>query len=290
MNRRTFLLATGLSLAACGEGEAQDQPPASIALDMAAPRPTAQLRIGDAAPVTAIFDTGAAASVLRLAYAQRIGVPNQGEASAHAPNGTPVSGFRTRIDNATLGDAHFSGALAVALDINLPLDGVDAIISPGVFSGRLVRFDFPAGRALVLAKDSANIPASEATPYGGENRHGQIRRTPAAPIDLPGVGALMAVADSGSSRGLLLPLALAERIPLSGPLVPGQPVRMVGAEHASFIGRINGRVRVGPVELVDPEVRFADGFDEAVVGMEILRQTVLVLDPQEHRSWLLAPS
>lgn len=287
----SVLAACALLLAgACEAGANSDDVSAAIQLDMTAPRPTAQLVIGDTEPVTAIFDTGAAGSVLRLAYAERLGLPNQGAAAAHAPSGAPVTGFRTTIDAASLGAARFDHAMAVALDINLPLDGVDAIISPGVFSGRLVRFDFPASVAQVLPRDGANMPAGEATPYAGENTHGMIRRTPAVRVELPGAGAVTAIVDSGSARGLLLPLEMARDISLSGPLVPGEPVRMVGAEHPSFIGRINGIVRVGPLTLENPEVRFADGATEVIVGMEILHNAVLVLDPQEHRSWLLVPS
>ncbi|GAN00539.1 hypothetical protein U91I_04205 [alpha proteobacterium U9-1i] len=283
-----FAIAAVLFASACNNVAADAQSSASIALDMTAPRPTAQLVIGDADPVTAIFDTGAAASVLRLSYAERIGVPNQGPASAHGPNGAPVSGFRTRIDDARLGDASFTGAMAVALDIPLPLEGVDAIIGPGVFSGRLVRFDFPAGIAHVVPRTADNTPSGEATPYHGENTHGRVRRIPAVRVDIPGAPEIVAIADSGSARGLLLPLTLAHSLPLSEPLTSGEPVRMVGAQFPSLTSRINGNVRIGPLTIENPQVRFADGIGMSVVGMEILRDAILVLDPAEHRSWLLA--
>lgn len=292
MNRRHFLLAGSLGLlavAACNAG-AQDAVAADIALDLTGPRPTAQLTVGDAAPVTAIFDSGAAASVLRLSYARGIGVPNEGAANAHGPNGSPVSGFRTTIAHASLGQAQFDNALAVALDIPLPLEGVDAIISPAVFTGRLIRFDFAAGVAQVLPLTRENTPQSPAEPYIGENSHGMIRRTPGATVSLPGGVQASATVDTGGSRGLALPLALAQRVPLQEPLTPDQPMRLVGAEWPASKGRINGAVRIGGLVLQNPEVTFADGAPFGIVGMPVLRNSVIVLDPAGQRSWVLAPA
>jgi hypothetical protein len=287
MNRRLFL-SSGIALAAaCGDGAAQTAVE-TIALDMAGPRPTAQLRIGDSAPATAIFDSGAAASVVTLAYAQRLGLPNLGTAAAHGPNGTPVQGFRTRLDNATLGGAPFSGALAVALNMNLPLEGIDAVISPSVFSGRLVRYDFPAGVAEIAPR--AQAPSGRPTAYVGESRHGQLRRTPGVEVLFPGGTSVIATADSGSARSLLLPSEFASRLPLMSPPTPVAPVRMVGAEFPATRTQISGEVRVGPLRVANPEITFAEGAAGGIVGMQILRNAILVLDPQRLQTWLLAPA
>jgi hypothetical protein len=291
MTRRlliSLVVILALSGAAC-DVSAQNDVTAVIPLDMTAPRPTAQLRIGDAAPVTAIFDTGAAASVLRLEYARRIDSPEQGQAAAHGPGGTPIQGFRTTMRDGVLGDAAFDDAMAVALDIPLPLPGVDAIISPGVFSGRYVRFDFPHGVAHVLPRTAQHRPVGEGTPYTGESTHGRVMSVPGVDVHLPNVGEITAILDTGSARGLLLPLDLAERLPLSGELTPIDPVRMVGIEHAAFSGRINGVVRIGELSINNPEVRFADGVEQAIVGMEILRNADVVLDPEMRRAWVFAP-
>jgi hypothetical protein len=286
---RALALTLVLSLAgAACDVNAQDI--ATIALDLNGPRPTAQLQIGDTEPVTAIFDTGAAASVLKLGYAQRLGLPDEGQAAAHGPGDAPVQGFRTTIRNGRLGDAAFDDAIAVAFDIQLPLEGVDAIISPGVFAGRYVRFDFTRGIAYVLPRTPQNRPVGEGTPYRGETAHGRITQTPGVELQLPNVATVMAVVDTGSARGLTLPLDLASRLPMAGELAPRDPIRLVGVEHRAFTGRIAGVVRVGPLTLENVEANFGDGIEESIVGMEILRNTEIVLDPQARRSWLLAPS
>lgn len=293
MHRRLFLAsATALAAAtAC----AQAQPAATvetIPLDLSGPRLTAQLQIGAAEPVTAIFDTGAAASVLKLAYATHIGAPNQGPAAAHAPGGTPISGYRTTIEG-RLGNARFRRAMAVALDIPLPLEGIEAIISPAVFSGRLVRFDFPRRVAEVLSKSAATLPPGRGTPYhdgGGGGGH-MVRQIPAIELVLPGQQPIMAIADTGASRGLLLPLRMAASLPLATPLAPAPPVRMVGATRDAQTARLDGAVRIGGLEFRDLEITFEDGETPANIGFSILRQAVLVLDPEAHRSWFLpAPS
>src|SRR5262245_8892114 len=139
---------------------------AVIPLDLTGPRPRAQLTIGDNPPVTAIFDSGAAASVVRRSFAERIGMLNLGQAMVAAPGGPPTPGFRTRLTNARLGDARFPEAMAVAFDMALPaLDGVDAVISPSVFSGRLVRFEFAQSRVRLLPR--AQAPTSQPAPYVG---------------------------------------------------------------------------------------------------------------------------
>ncbi len=291
MHRRLFLTsAMASTLATTGCAQAQGGGAVeTIPLDLGGPRLTAQLRIGASAPVTAIFDTGAAGSVLKLSYATRIGAPNQGEAAASAPGGTPISGYRTTIEG-TLGNARFGRAMAVALDIPLPLEGIDAIISPSVFSGRLVRFDFPMSVAEVLPKTAAAIPAGPGTSYHGDNHGHMVRRIPAIELVLPGQPGLMAIADTGASRGLLLPLRMAASLPLATPLAPAPPVRMVGIAFEAQTARLRGVARIGALELREPEITFVDGETTANVGFSILRQAVLVLDPEAHRSWLLPAS
>ncbi len=293
MHRRLFVVSAMSSALAANSACAQAQTARAvetIPLDLSGPRLTAQLRIGASEPVTAIFDTGAAGSVLKLSYATRIGAPNQGEAAASAPGGSPIIGYRTTIEG-TLGNARFGRAMAVALDIPLPLEGIDAIISPSVFSGRLVRFDFPRSVAEILPKTAAAIPAGPGTSYHGDNHGGHVvRRIPAIELALPGQPGLMAIADTGASRGLLLPLRMAASLPLATPLAPAPPVRMVGIAFEAQTARLRGVARIGALELREPEITFVDGETPANVGFSVLRQTVLVLDPEAHRSWLLPAS
>jgi hypothetical protein len=291
-------LAAGLALAAA---PARAEEPASVVaplavgampgtgtipLDMSGPRPVAMLTLDGGEPVRAIFDTGAAASVLQRDFAEASHLPHQGEGLAAGPGGQPVQGFQTSI-HGRLGDVSFPPRLAVAFPIPLPLADVRAIISPQVFSGRLVRIDFAAGQAQVLPRDPAHIPRIRGYDYLGRNDAERITRTPSVEVVLPGRRRLQAMIDTGSTAGLELPLNWATRLRLIGPLQPGPPVRLVGIQHRTFLGQVRGTVRIGELVLRDPEVRFVEDDPGGTVGMAILQHAVIVLDPARSRSWLL---
>src|SRR5262249_28694560 len=163
--------------AACGMAPAPQPAVAeTIALDLTGPRPTAQLRVNGGAPATAIFDTGAAGTILRLDYATRSALPNNGNANAHCPGGALIPGFQTTMEQGQLAAALSTGAFRVPPAIPLSLPGIDAIVTPSVFAGRLVKFVFPAGRVDVVPKTAANTPTAQADDYLGQDTHGQLRR------------------------------------------------------------------------------------------------------------------
>lgn len=282
--RRSFFAFAAVMLAACG-APARSQEAESLVLDLTGPRPTAQLSIGGGAPVTAIVDTGAGASVLSTAYAATLGLPRQGSVQAAGPGGKPTQGWLTHIPEGVLGGAHFSGPLAVVLDIPLPLPGIAAVVPPDVFKGRIVRFDFPNGLAEVVPATAAAVPAGPGHPYTGA-------RTILAAVGavLPGGETVDLRVDTGSDAFLSLPYEFAARLPLSTPLTPTKPARLVGIVHPAFMARVAGTVKVGDVVLQDPEIRFLQGGAEPSVGFAFLRNTVLVLDPAKRLTWVLPPA
>jgi hypothetical protein len=133
-------------------------------------------------------------------------------------------------------------------------------------------------------KTLASVPAGPAYRYGGEGGH----PLPTVEVEVAGQK-IVAHADSGSRHGLSFPLELAKKFPLRGPLEPQPDVHMVGGSHKAFVAKIAGKVRVGPLELTDPEVGFIEGVPIANVGIKILKHLTLVLDPQARRNWVLLP-
>jgi hypothetical protein len=95
--------------------------------------------------------------------------------------------------------------------------------------------------------------------------------------------------DTGSNRGLTLPLALAAELPLEAPPRPAGQARVGGSgqELQVYSARIRGTVLVGPVALENPEVAFIEELPRINVGMAVLRSLTIVLDPAERRGWLL---
>jgi Aspartyl protease len=261
------------------------QPAQYISLDLSGAHPTALLAIASNAPVPVIFDSGAGSSILSKDYATRLGLPDRGRVQIGSPgDSAPVTGFQTWLAEARLGDADLHNLDLVAMDLPARLEGVAGVISPRAFFGRLVRFEFAAARVTVVDKTRANLPPGPAAPYGGERGH----PLPAMQVDVAGT-AVTALLDSGSRYGLQLPFDLSQRLPLRDALVPTAPVRMIGGTHAAYSATIAGLVHVGPLVLTDPQVQFVEGVPIANVGIEVLRQTTLVLDPEGARSWLLLP-
>ena len=288
MVRTTIILAAALAGSAAAAG-AQAPPPSTpavsvetIPLDLSGPRPLASLTIGTAAPVRVIFDTGASGNVLDAEFATSLQLPNLGPARVGSPaGGTPVEGFQTRIAAGTLGNARLADVRAVAFPF--PMEGVEGVFGPGTFAGRLVHVDLGRGEVRISDKSSASLPSGEAHPYSE------------GPRGLPGVGIEIAGRrydghiDTGSNRGLSLPLALAAELPLEAPPQPAGTARAGGGgrELQVYTARVRGTVQVGPVALENPQVAFIDGLPRINVGMEVLRSLVIVLDPAERRGWLL---
>ena len=276
---RPNLIILAIALMSASAHAADEQ---SIALDTSGPRLTAQLTIDEQPSVTVIFDTGAGGSVLTAELGKMHKLPNEGTVHIGSPGGQKrLQAYLTTLPKARLGEVDITGQRAVVGDLGVPLPGISGVMSPNLFRGSLVRFELKKARALVTAKSSATIPTAAPTPY-----HGDGHALPAIEIDIAGTK-LNAHLDTGSGRGLSLPLEIAKQIKLKAPLLPAEPAKMVGGVRSAFLSRIDGTVRIGPLSLVDPEVTFIKGFVYVNVGFSILKDVTVVLDPAEQRSWLL---
>ena len=265
-------------------------PPESIPIDVSGPRPIAMLTIGSAAPVPVIFDTGASGNVIDAEYARSVGLPEEGGAMVRTPGGgTPLQGFRTTIAQGRLGNASLSGVRAVALPMPaMQALSVKGVFGPGTFSGRLVHLDLARGEVRVTEKTPDAIPAGTAYPYSGDGMHPGL---PGVTVEIAG-RSFEGHIDTGHPGILMLPLAMASQLPLDGPLrQAARPARFAdGVPRNLFEARIRGIVRIGPLTLENPEVRFMDGLERVNVGVQALRGVTVVLDPAERRSWLVLSS
>lgn len=257
----------------------------TVPLDLSRPRPIAMLTIGAGETVPVIFDTGASGNVLDLDYARSAGLPDEGPAQVGTPaGGPPLTGFRTRIDSGRLGNASIAGARAVALSMGaMQRLNVRGVFGPGTFSGRLVHLDLARGEIRVTAKTAGTLPSGPAHPYSDMG----MRSLPGVAVEIGGRG-YHAHMDTGQPGMLMMPMTMTGEVPLDGALTDGPPARLAdGVPRAVRIGRIRGAVRVGPLVLENPEVRFMEGLNRVNVGMAVLRGATIVFDPAERRSWLL---
>lgn len=256
-----------------------------LPLDLSGTRPAVSISVGGRAPELWVFDTGAAGTVVEIERARAWGLPEQGEARIGSPiGGEAPHGFRTTLAEARIGDIVLPDTSAVAMPLHAQLQRA-GVLSPNVFRGRLVQFDFAKAQARVLERTAANMPHSEATAYDGAHP------LPAVTLHLPNGETISAHIDSGAPRGILLPLALADRLPLAGALEQRGTVRFVDGARPIHLGQLVGEVRFGPVTLINPQVEFVQDLPYGNIGMALLSNMIVTLDPERRVAWIeRAPS
>ncbi len=275
MHRRAFLLAAAAAFAA----PAFAQAPLTIPLDLTRRQPRVRLSIGGVDRGEAIFDTGAFGSTFDRALAETLSLPNNGPVGiTSGAGGEPIEAYMTRITNTAINGVPTPDFDAAVLPMVRP-DTI-SVLSPAIFAGQLVRLDFQASHMQILDK-AAHTPSATAVPYTS----GEFP-LPAIPVTLPGGTVMHAHLDTGSPGSLLLPRPLADTLPLSTPLTEVGRARMINVERVIYRATLNGQIQVGPLRIDNPIVAFMDDFNHANVGMEILRQLNITLDPAEHRLWL----
>lgn len=276
-------LAFAFTLSACGAPAVRAACAPPIALDLSGVRPAVTLSVGDREPLPAIFDTGAMTTIINIESAEALGLRNEGPLLPPFDRPNHASqGYQTTLTNATLSGLPLGPTSAPVLP--LPLPGYVAIFSPNIFSGRLVTFDFAAAQLLVCDKGPDRTPSGPAYGYSP----GPFI-LPTIPVAVGGQ-TIDAHLDTGSPMGLIFPTSYAARFQLAEPMKQVGMARTHAGERPIYSAQIIGEVRVGPLTLTDPEVRFTDIVPGVNVGMALLRQMSVTLDPEEKRLWATATS
>ncbi len=276
------VLALAPTLLGVPFGLPQDKAPETetIPLYLSDRRVLAMLRVGDHAPAPVVFDTGTNGNLLDLAYAKSLGLPENGPSpSIDGSTGKPVPGFDTFIKDARLGGVRIADARATAFAY--PVTDEVGIFGPNSFPDRLVTLDLAKGRLIVQPKSPATLPAGPSFPYNA-------RRLPSIPIDLGGVR-VDALLDTGNDAPMLLPLSLASKLRLAKPLTEVGTATSAAGTQPVYGGRLKGKVRVASVVLESPRLLFIEG-GGTNVGLALIRQFRIVLDPTEGRTWVLPPA
>ncbi|GAM97590.1 hypothetical protein U91I_01217 [alpha proteobacterium U9-1i] len=250
--------------------------------DMSGTRPALSVSVGDRPAELWIFDTGAAGNVVEIERARAWSLANNGEAQIGSPiGGTPLQGFRTAISGARIGDAQLPEFNAVAMPLPAHLERA-GVLSPNTFRGQLVTLDFARNELRVREKTDANLPEGVAIPY-------QSGGHPLPGIDVHVAGQdFVAHLDTGAPHTLTFPYAMASSLPLVAPPERVGVARFVDGERARYRAQLRGQVRVGPLTLTDPEIGLIEGLPFLNVGMGLLNQMTITLDPAERRIWARA--
>jgi hypothetical protein len=259
---------------------AETGPPDSgeITLFQSPGRVLVMMRIGDGELVPMVFDTGSDGHsidrlIVKREHLKRVGTAIEHDGTTGKERTLPL----VAIDNVSLGGLKIKRLEATALDY----DRNDAmgIISSEMFTGSLVYLDLHNGRVRLAPRATTAPPAEPAIAY--------VRDIPSIHIVMPDGSTLPAHFDTGANGALSLPIALMDKVPLMEKARVVGRFKSIDTEGEVYGGRIRGTIRIGPITLDNQEVTFLG--DLANIGLPIIRQVKLVLDPAQKRNWVMKP-
>lgn len=238
-------------------------------------------------PFPFIFDTGAQGSVMDLAFARDQGLELGPEIQVASPGGRGRPGNQVSIEKLGIGGLTLEGVTSIAFD-GLPFARTPTsprgVLSPYALNGLLIALDYP-GQRLVFR--SGALPEADGREVFGWDRG---RRLPEIPASV-GQESVLLHLDTGASSGVSLPTALAERLPLDGPLVDMGFAKTIDQAKQVLGAPLKGSIGIGRYTLERPTLRFVDmASGVGNVGAAVLRQFVITIDPANARLRLAGPS
>lgn len=234
------------------------------------------MRIGNGELIPMIFDTGSDGhSVDRLIVTRerlkRIGTTLEIDGTTGKKRNLPTVALR----NLTIGGLKVERLEAVALDY----DRSDAmgIFSPEMFTSSLLYLDLSSSLARLVPRSSTAPPEGPPTAF--------VQGVPSVHMIMPDGSTLPAHFDTGFDSALSLPTSMMRSMPLMEPARVVGRFKSINTEGEVYGGRIRGKIRIGPIELVNPKVTFLG--ELANIGLPIIRQVTLVIDAGSQRNWVL---
>lgn len=229
---------------------------------------------GDLVPM--VFDTGSDGHSIDSTLTRRLRLRRLGE--AHELDGT--TGKQRVLSNVAVPDVTLGGLKVGTISaVSLDMDRDDAmgIISSEMFTGSLLYLDLANDRARLVPRDMVPPPPGPATAY--------VRGIPSVAMVLPDGSTLPAHFDTGYNGALSLPIGMMDKVPLVAPAKVVGRFKTINSEGPVYGGRIRGTIKIGPIELQNPDVTFLG--DLANIGLPVIRRVTLVLDPAADRNWIL---
>lgn len=205
--------------------------------------------------------------------AGELGLTVSGEVMAGDGSGQAQLRRTFALPELTLGEVRFTGLNVLEL-ARLP-DGVSGILGLGLFQGHLLSLDYGGGK-LKLSREA--LPASAAT-YAEDPRRGGIN----LPAKLGGES-IIARLDTGNAIGaLIVPAALAERLPKTGAVrVAGQARTGVSSMEIKEAD-VALTLSIAEAELPLTKITFPSLDDAANLGSRALAGAVLKIDQANRR-------
>jgi len=249
--------------------------------------PAVHVMLNGQGPFLFAIDTGGAGTArVDTALAARLGLEKVGEALGGDPSGRNARAMAlVAIDSLQIGGARFEGLQAAVRDMREMPRGekVDGVLGFGLFAGCLLTLDYPAN---VVRMALGELPPANGRDVLAFTRE---RGIPTARITVAG-REMDAHVDAGFMGGISLPLAEAERLPLSAPPQVVGRGQTLGNTFEIKAAPLDGNVSIGAVLIERPMVDFQPVFPMANVGARILRELAVTFDQKNNRMRVARPA
>jgi predicted aspartyl protease len=236
------------------------------------------MQMGEGELVPMVFDTGSDGHSIDQLVVDRNHLAQVGEVIAvDGTTGNEQHLPQVALPNVSLGKLAVGTIEAAAQSY----DRTDAmgIISSEMFEGSLVVLELGRNRVRLLPRATTPHPDGPGVPY--------VRDIATIDIVMPDGIALPAHFDTGYNGALSLPIEMMDKVPLMSPATVVGRFKSINTEGDVYGAQIRGVIRIGSVTLENPHVTFLG--DLANIGLPVIRQITLVMDPENNLSWALEP-
>jgi hypothetical protein len=239
-------------------------------------RSVVQVTINGRGPFPFVLDTGAGGSVITKAFADSLRLPVEGEAQVGSPlGGKPLPAKIVRIERLAIGKTLEVSFSCVATEMPMPgPQTLWGVLSANQLPGLLVTWDFAHRR---IGFQRGSLPA----PDGRQVFSYETDLLPTVPIEIAG-RRLRVHVDTGSARGLMLPAAMRDSLPLAGPPVEGRVARTVDREVTVLDARLAGKVVLAGHEFTGLELELNPAARTGNVGSRMLKDFEVTLDARQR--------
>jgi hypothetical protein len=283
-----LLILPAHGLVAQGGGGVGSSVVAQVPLQIRGSRASINVMVNGKGPFAFGWDTGASGRAwVTRALVDRLNLPIVD--TLVVSDGSSVKGQNTdtvRIETIALGNLSFEQVIAPVLEGAPGRGGGDevyGILGFEFFREHVVTFDYPQRELRVVTERLAKPDGKRVLSYRLE------QGLPHILIDIAGL-VVDASIDSGNIGGILLPLSLAERIPLRAPISRTGRVASVFNQFDLFRSELNGNVHIGEATIARPVLFFSDLVRRPNIGRDVIRSFALTFDQTNMRVQFQPPT
>ena len=253
-----------------------------LPLDLSTGHPIVQVEIDGFGPYPMLFDTGASGSMIDGGLAAELGLPVIGEIQAGDPSDPTAHTLEVVVmPTVALGEARFEELSAASWNRPPALRrGSDrGILGLPAFEDCLFTLDYRASE-LRIFRGSLPSPAEDPSVVSFHRRDNGLV---SLPLELPGEIVVDAHLDSGNMSTVFVPASFEPKLDIvEGSKRTGRGMRASGAVEFVY-ARLQGDLKLGPLTIADPEIRFDSRMPHANVGRTFLEAAEITVDLAKER-------